>query len=88
MPEIKGAAKLSDSDQAKVRMLQAKVGLAEVGFNIRKYREIQKALIRVFPELNTIESGKKLQQVYNLHSSDTTYINYFERLVEAEKQAV
>lgn len=85
MPDIKGVHKLTENDQAKVRMLKAKVSLAEAGFNVRRYREIQKAIIRNFPQLDTIESGKKLRDAFNLHNSNLEYIGYFEQLAELEK---
>lgn len=88
MPDIEGAEKLPHNDQAKLRMLKAKVALVKAGFNTRAYREIQKEIIRNFPELDTIESGKKLRDVWNLHSSNLEYIAFFERLALVQREAV
>lgn len=86
MPLFEGSEKLPEHDRGKLRMLQAKAMLGKVGFNLDRYGEIQKELIRVFPELNTIENGRKLKAHWNLHKADSEFIAYFERLAEFSKE--
>tara|TARA_R110001592_G_C13189769_1_gene752275 strand:- start:11501 stop:11845 length:345 start_codon:yes stop_codon:yes gene_type:complete len=81
MPMSTYSKYLSTADQARLRMLEVKVSLGRAGYDTKNYKEILLAVLRLYPELNTIEGGRKLRANWYLLNGELEYVGYFESLV-------
>lgn len=71
MPEVKiNPSQLTSQDRRKLRVLKAKVCLAEAGVKVRHYQKVQDEVLQYFPELNTEENIRFFRFVWYCQSTN------------------